>query len=709
MTRGGREAIAVALVITGSLGATAGILRSAPPSESAVRPERSRLAFDDTSRSCEGCHPRHTAEWRRSVMAHASRSPLFQSLEMLIEEQVGRSFECPEGAGILRRPASDACRDRGSGRVLTGSGGEGWCVSCHAPGQNLGRTQPSWSAVAARGSDNRPLAELLSPAGLEGIGCTACHQTHGPVTPGALARGGYEGNPVWTSFETGRTFAFRPSENDRRFGISNSGYSLDASVLLAGSAARGELVPGGAHRRTDARTREYLASSEFCGTCHDVRLFGTDALGATKGEHFKRLRNAYSEWLDFAEQRRQTGRQAPSCQSCHLSGFPGACVADEVATGETPRGLPARQGGHARRERTFRRANPELFRSVGSRRLPERDQAHHPHYFTGVDVPLSEGFDRALADESGLDPSGIPLGARARRDLLLASALRLELGAVERRGGILEIPVTVENIGAGHRVPAGFSQEREIWIHLRVTDQSGRTLYEVGRIERDDEDLRDKVFLSVTTDDARRDESGRPLGLFGADVADGQDAPRWEPPPELGGRRFRGRGLVNFQNGFLRCVRCIGRIDARGRCEPLPGQERARADRFADGAYDPDTGSCTSNLSGRSALFETYFPVGALDASRGVLKAPDAIIDTRSLAPESPVTYVYELSAPSGAVSVEARLLFRAFPPYLVRAFADYERERAKRGARPGGPLVTERALERIDVVELARVERRGG
>jgi len=166
---------------------------------------------------------------------------------------------------------------------------------------------------------------------------------------------------------------------------------------------------------------------------------------------------------------------------------------------------------------------------------------------------------------------------------------------------------------------------------------------------------------------------------------------------------------VNFQNGFLRCVSCIGRIGSDGRCQALPGQDRARADRFADGVYDPDTGNCTSNLSGRAALFETYFPVGALDATRGIVKAPDAIIDTRSLAPQAPVTYVYELPASSGSVRVEARLLFRAFPPFLVRAFADYEREQVRRGKRPRGPLVTERALERLDVVELARVERRGG
>ena len=152
------------------------------------------------------------------------------------------------------------------------------------------------------------------------------------------------------------------------------------------------------------------------------------------------------------------------------------------------------------------------------------------------------------------------------------------------------------------------------------------------------------------------DPRGRPLGVFGADVADGPDVPRWSPPPGSGATTFRGRGLVNLQNGFLRCVRCIGVIDARGRLPAAgPGQGRTRADRFADGDYDLDTGACRSNLEGGRALLETYFPVGALDASRGVAKAPDAIVDTRSAPPGVPLTYVYELPIARRALAVPRR------------------------------------------------------
>jgi eukaryotic-like serine/threonine-protein kinase len=323
------------------------------------------------------------------------------------------------------------------------------------------------------------------------------------------------------------------------------------------------------------------------------------------------------------------------------------------------------------------------------------------HYFSGVDVPLSREFDPAAVDDGTLDVAGIPVGARQRRDMLLASAFSFAIESPRRTADRLEIPIVVENIGAGHRVPAGFSQEREIWVHLRVTDTNGRLVYEVGRVDRGDDDLRDKVFLRVNVDDSRTDRAGRPLGVFGADIADGPDVPKWNA---FGGPNgFRGRGLINFQNGFLRCVRCIGTVDTEGRCQPAPGQETRRADRYVDGDYDLDTGECRSNLRGAAAFLEVYFPVGALDASRGIVKGPDAIVDTRSLAPHAPARYVYDLAAPGavGPFTVEATLEFRAFPPFLVRAFAAYEALRASAGRRPSGALVDRRVLDRLEVVHV--------
>ncbi|MCR9161202.1 MAG: hypothetical protein ACE37F_12935 [Nannocystaceae bacterium] len=659
------------------------------------------MASDATrADDCASCHPEHAAQWHGSVMAHSVKSPLFGALEMLIQEQVGKSDDCPGGAGALREAGPGACFEPTTGVRLTGTGGALWCVNCHAPGENLAPAMPAWDGTSASSATRRPVVDLLPPRTLEGIGCAFCHQVDGPARPGNAARGDYEGNPDWISPVSGRRFLARPEDREGRPGIGNSGYHV-----MPGAFADGPPIVAGGHARPRTSATQYLRSSEFCGGCHDVRLFGTDARAAqATGEHFKRLRNAYSEWVDWAATQRAAGRQAASCQDCHMSLYPGICVdADEAAP------LESRSGT---RYTALERACPPgtRFSAVQPGTRPtgraaagsEQATAISSHAFAGVDVPLSPLFPAGLIDDPGLDAHGSPRGIEQRRDLLLGSTFRFTLGEPSRARGRVEIPLTLENVGAGHKVPAGFSQEREIWVHLTVTDAQGRVLYEVGRIDSPAQNLRDKRFVRVNVDDRLVDRQGQPLGVFGADVVDGPDVPQWE---RVGRDAFIGRGLVNLQNGFQRCVTCIGRIDAQGRCQPGPGQGRHRADRYADGAYDIDTGACLSNLEGEERFLEVYFPVGALDATRGLTKGPDAIIDERSAVAGEPQRYTYALSLPAGPLKVRARLMFRAFPPFLIEAFADYEAQQAARGLRPSGPLVTRDMLDRLEAVELAVAE----
>jgi hypothetical protein len=666
------------------------MLLAIPSSHPAARPRIGPARLEGTrAEDCAPCHAREVAQWRASAMAFSVRSPLVGALESFVEEQVGRDSLCPNGAGVLRARGGDVCVDSRSRLSVTGAGGQEWCVNCHSPGENLNASMPPWSTHRDANA-REPLRDVLSAASLEGISCAACHSTIGPVAAHAARARGYEGNATWTSVVTGAVFRARPEDDTGLTGIANSGYSPEP-LLLLGGARDGARV----HPEPPAGTDRYLRSSEFCGACHDVRLFGTDVRGAARGEHFKRLRNAYSEWRAWADAEERAGRTAASCQDCHMSLYPGICAPG----GTGGEGCPSGSHFEVRAPGEYARG---LIAPSSLQRVPVAS-----HWFTSVDLPLSRDLGESAIDAAGLDDEGIPLGLRARRELLLRRTFRFELGDARRAGTTLEVPVVLENVGAGHKVPAGFSQERETWVELRVTDGRGTVAYEVGALERPDADLGDKRFLQVTAADALLDGAGRPQGLFGADVVDGPDVPSWSPDPRLGGTRFVGRGLVNLQNGFQRCVRCIGEIDSAGRCQPIVGQGRTRADRFADGAYDIDTGECRSNLDGDAALFETYLPVGALDADRGIVKAPDAILDTRSAPPGVPLTYVYELST-AGRIPpfhVRARLLFRPFPPYLVRAFAAYEREQARAGKRPSGPQVLESMLDRDEPVELASTE----
>src|SRR5262249_52705831 len=153
-----------AVIITAALVAATILALSRSPSPAAVRapPRITPARLEGTAPSdCANCHAREVAQWSRSVMAHAAKSPLFGALDSLVEEEVGRDDACPNGAGILRKTASDACRDEKSGITVTGAGGEHWCVSCHAPGENLGASMPAWSALGAARA-RQPVRDLLS-------------------------------------------------------------------------------------------------------------------------------------------------------------------------------------------------------------------------------------------------------------------------------------------------------------------------------------------------------------------------------------------------------------------------------------------------------------------------------------------------------------------------------------------------------------------
>lgn len=677
-----------------------GMLEESAVPAGTLRPTRALSAERTQASDCSSCHPRQTLEWRRSIMGQAARSPLFQALEMLIEEQVGRSDRCKQGAGILRfADVDNACTVSGTGRSITGAGGEGWCINCHSPLTNLGPQVAPWDATSASSKRRQPLASMLEDSQLAGIDCAFCHQVQRGVNALDVKEGRYSGNDTWRSFLADKTFSMRP-EAPEDHGIANSGYVLDRDAFLGKTGDNG--MP---HASTPDSVREYRKSSEFCGSCHDVRLFGTDSIGVEKGEHFKRLRNAYSEWVAWSDARRKANEPVHSCQDCHMSLFPGVC---EPGAGDGD----AKDGDSA-----LHRACPEdmHFSSRAPGVFPTGGVANRSaptpivsHYFSSVDTPLTPHFSDDFLEEKAVDISGTPLGLEARRDLLLGSAFRFALEPGKRSAKEIEIPLVIENIGAGHRIPAGFSQEREIWVHLRVTDANGELVYEVGKVERDDEDLHDKVFERVTTSDDNTDDAGQPLGLFGADVVDGPDHPQWDPNPALGGTEFRGRGLINLQNGFLRCVSCRGKIDDEGHCQPRLFQDGHHADRYEDGDYDIDSGACGSNLSGHNKFIEVYFPVGSLDSERGVLRGPDAIIDSRSIAPDTPVRYKYVLPLDGKherPFKVEGRLLFRGFPPFLLKAFAAYEIHMDAQGERPDGPLLTEKVLERLEVVELNRVE----
>jgi hypothetical protein len=95
----------------------------------------------------------------------------------------------------------------------------------------------------------------------------------------------------------------------------------------------------------------------------------------------------------------------------------------------------------------------------------------YTHYFVGANVTMSRYF-------------GSPEMAERARAMLRSAAMIEFVQAPERLdpGLLAEVQVKVSNVGAGHKLPTGFPEGREVWIDFKVLDARGATLYESGAI-----------------------------------------------------------------------------------------------------------------------------------------------------------------------------------------------------------------------------------
>lgn len=110
----------------------------------------------------------------------------------------------------------------------------------------------------------------------------------------------------------------------------------------------------------------YLKTSEFCGTCHDVRTPPdarlAEGVDPVTKEPFQRLENLFTEWKNgpYGPINNTVGGVV-SCQDCHMD-----------------LGPPAPAGSYAEGETTV---------YPRPRYVTEREQVS-THYFTGIDIAL---------------------------------------------------------------------------------------------------------------------------------------------------------------------------------------------------------------------------------------------------------------------------------------------------------------------------------
>jgi hypothetical protein len=640
--------------------------------------------------ACLPCHERQYNELHGAVKSgYRNVSPLFNGLESAGNLVNGGLLRPVYKDSTLRLPQSSNCPSPLNTNMYTSpiltctrQVQAGFCFTCHnANSEILGDSDLSLREVpqlAGLGTCNsapppgqqcfqpqlfRPLRDYVMldsnfnqilpstpggdpPAGVQpslaaaGITCDFCHDVTGP--------------------DLNRSFQMD--------GFANTSLLFGQTDLKVGPFLHPVAVKNGFHVVSNDPNRiAFLRAGAFCNACHDVRVPNRNLVaeehnmnpGGQNVSYF-RLENLSTEWqVGPYNSTNNPFNQIVRCQDCHMSLFPYAGtstyqVGDMTVTSPTPAvfatDLAAVQGVATDQDAP----------------LPQRKVVEH--YFTGVDVPLMTPTELSARlgpnypdpYAVGMDSHGVPVGLATRRADLMKAAARISLSKSDTTAQIGQtFTVRLEAVSlTGHRLPAGFSQERTVYVQLNVTDNNGFLLYQSGYVvdkphpntgenapdgNLDDEDLEhvhavvDPGMHTATYTAGTGTNGGNNL-VFEIGPDDGPDARIFEGASE---------GLVLFRNELTHIF--------------LPGQ--------AIGRIDPNTGKPVLALG---VHFEETFQAALANA----------VDNFRSLQPLHPNTYNYEIQLPTqqqlqamgvtlqGPLHVHAQINFEHFPPLFMRFIA---------------------------------------
>lgn len=330
------------------------------------------------------------------------------------------------------------------------------CADCHSDiysqwensTHSLAHHDPLYNVVAAY------FLKGLTDAGeiQEAEACVKCHTPVGVVT----------GNPRKTSDDLTRVPEIAAFGVQCDFCHSAVGTTRMYNNGMILSPGHGEADPGVKRGPRDDAEPEFheAAYSAFhtnpgiCGTCHNVRhvAFHTD------------LETTYDEWRNSPYNARDPQKRI-TCQVCHMYQRPGV-----PATGSTPRP-----------------DNPGQASDIG----PER-----PHVFTHNFVGANNFLPGLFKGRDKI--------AMAEERLKNAAVLAVTADDIKNSG----LTVTITNSGAGHKLPTGLSNVRQMWLAITVREKdSGRVVYTFGQPDADGY-LADNVTLYQTV---FGDGQGRPV------------------------------------------------------------------------------------------------------------------------------------------------------------------------------------------------------
>ena len=178
---------------------------------------------------------------------------------------------------------------------------------------------------------------------------------------------------------------------------------------------------------------ELHTKSDFCGLCHNV---------SHAGNHMP-IEQTYNEWKNSPY---NTGKPETTvhCQDCHMRQKPGI-----PSTGKTKRP-----------------DNPGKACDMG----PDREHIW-THYFVGGNAIVTKLLGSEMHAQMAVER------------LQNAADLELIKDSSYRKNALSRIRVKVINSGAGHYLPTGLTEVRQMWLDVKITDAKGKILLRSGGLD----------------------------------------------------------------------------------------------------------------------------------------------------------------------------------------------------------------------------------
>ena len=112
------------------------------------------------------------------------------------------------------------------------------------------------------------------------------------------------------------------------------------------------------------------------------------------------------------------------------------------------------------------------------------------HYFSGSNHFLS-GLKSKIHEEQTIQ--------------LLKTSAKLDMSFKDKK-----LEVGVKNVGAGHHLPTGVADFRELWLDIEIKDKNGKIIFTSGKLNKDGDIKKDaRLFQKVFGD-----KNGKPVGLL---------------------------------------------------------------------------------------------------------------------------------------------------------------------------------------------------